>query len=317
MLFYFRYDTIKQAFYNDETGMKGKQFSDNNLWSYARPQGSANSDYGHIAINLLNDIQDNRANEDFTTVNPPRYKKFSTSVYDYNYMIKHKDMLAIGWDGKTDGLDSSNGWRIDRYPSKPLADDTWHRLEVKWTPKSDKTGDLTYIIYRQGHKGNRNVRSIYDTENDTESSEDILTYTISDLNVVDVFNVKSTADSVYWGFIGSTGGYKNNQAVQMLQLPRPYYKSGIRKVDKDDKDKLLENAKFELQVLNRGDWKTVEFKKADGLGTQDYVSTGVDNALIGVTTDLDETSLTYGTVTATQLLAGTYRWVEIQAPEGY
>ncbi|NQM55177.1 SpaH/EbpB family LPXTG-anchored major pilin [Streptococcus suis] len=301
------------TFYNDETGMKGKQFSDNDLWSYARPQGSDESNYGHIAINLLNDIQDNRANEDWETLQ--RYKKFSTSVYDYNYMIKHKDMLAVGWDGTITRLDEKNGWQIGKYPSKPLADDKWHRLEVKWTPKSATTGDLTYIIYRQGHNGYRNVSSIDDKSNDTESSNDILTYTISDLNVVDVFKVNSTADSVYWGFTGSTGGYQNNQAVQMLQLPVPYYKSGIRKVDQDGN--LVKNAKFQLQVLNGETWQPVVFQKAVGSETQDYVLTGVDNGLIGVTTDLEETSPTYGKVTATQLLAGTYRWVEIEAPEGY
>ena len=307
------------TFYNDETGLNGKQFSDNDLWSYARPQGSYNSNFGHIGINYLNNLQQNRANEDYTTLQPRRYKKFSTNVYDYNTMIKHSGMLAVGWDGTikelATKLDPDKGWQIDRYPSKPLADDTWHRLEVKWTPKSDTTGDLTYIIYRQGHSGNRNVSSIYDTSFDTQRKEDILTYTISDLNVVDVFKVNSTADSVYWGFSGSTGGYQNNQAVQMLQLPKPYYKSGIRKVDQDKK--LVKKAKFQLEVRNGGIWRPVEFQKVDGSGTQDHVLTGVDNGLIGVTTDLDETSPTYGTVTATQLLAGTYRWVEIQAPEGY
>ncbi|HEM3710677.1 TPA: SpaH/EbpB family LPXTG-anchored major pilin [Streptococcus suis] len=303
------------TFYNDETGLKGKQFSDNDLWSYARPQGGYNSNFGHIGINYLNNLQQNRANEDYTTVQPPRYKKFSTNVYDYNTMIKHSGMLAVGWDGTIkEELDADKGWQIDRYPSKPLADDMWHRLEVKWTPKSNTTGDLTYIIYRKGHSGNRNVSSIYDTSFDTQRKEDILTYTISDLNVVDVFKVNSTADSVYWGFSGSTGGYQNNQAVQMLQLPEPYYKSGIRKVDKDDGTPL--EAKFQLQVLKEGEWSPVEFKKADG-SIQNFVKTGVDNGLIGVTTDLDKASSTYGKVTATQLPKGTYRWVEIEAPEGY
>uniref|UniRef100_UPI0028A7C8A0 SpaH/EbpB family LPXTG-anchored major pilin n=1 Tax=Streptococcus parasuis TaxID=1501662 RepID=UPI0028A7C8A0 len=130
-----------------------------------------------------------------------------------------------------------------------------------------------------------------------------------------VFGVENINNTVYWGFTGSTGYYQNNQAVQMLQLPEPYYKSGIRKVDKDDGTPL--EAKFQLQVLKEGDWKTVEFKRADGLGTRDHVLTGVDNGLIGVTTDLDKASLTYGKVTATQLPKGTYRWVEIEAPEGY
>lgn len=300
------------TFYNDETGKNGKQFSDNDLWSYARPQGSANSDYGHIAINLLNDIQDNRANEDYTTVKPPRYKKFSTSVYDYNYMIKHKDMLAIGWDGKTNGLDPSNGWQIGPYPSRKLADNMWHRLEVSWEPTTETTGKLTYKIYRQGYTGKaRTLTSTTPTEFDGNSTID----KIVDIDVRTVFDVPDINNTVYWGFTGSTGGYQNNQAVQMLQLPVPYYKSGIRKVDQDGN--LVKNAKFQLQVQNGETWQPVVFQKAVGSETQDYVLTGVDNGLIGVTTDLEETSPTYGKVTATQLLAGTYRWVEIEAPEGY
>ncbi|HFI0931489.1 TPA: SpaH/EbpB family LPXTG-anchored major pilin [Streptococcus suis] len=307
------------TFYNDEKNLNGKQFTDTDLWKYIESggiiyvngkevrQGAPNTDYGHIAINYLNQMQENRANSDGPT---------------FDKVPKHAKMLSVGWYGAIDDqIDIREGWKVLSDPTKKLADDMWHRLEVKWTPKSDKTGDLTYIIYRQGHIGNRNVSSIYDTSNDTKSSNDILTYTISDLNVVNVFKVNSTADSVYWGFTGSTGGYKNNQAVQMLQLPEPYYKSGIRKVDKDDNNKLVKNAKFQLQVrqvLNGEEtWPPVEFKRADGLGTRDYVLTGVDNGLIGVTTDLDETSLTYGTVTATQLPKGTYRWVEIEAPEGY
>ncbi|HEM3671115.1 TPA: SpaH/EbpB family LPXTG-anchored major pilin [Streptococcus suis] len=314
------------TFYNDEKELGGKQFTDTDLWQYiesgipgganlnSKRQGTPNTDYGHIAINYLNDMQGNRANGTGKT---------------FDIVPKHAKMLSVGWDGEISedyfdneeipGLHYVNGWQVSKPPSLPssssrLADNLWHRLEVKWTPKSVKTGDLTYIIYRKGHKENRNVRSIDDTKNDTESSDDILTYTISDLDVVDVFKVNSTADSVYWGFSGSTGGFQNNQAVQMLQLPEAYYKSGIRKVDQDNK--LVEKAKFELQVLNGVDWETVKFKKADG-GTQDHVLTGVDNGLIGVTTDLDEASPTYGKVTATQLLKGTYRWKEEAPAEGY
>ncbi|HFU3854590.1 TPA: SpaH/EbpB family LPXTG-anchored major pilin [Streptococcus suis] len=294
------------TFYNDETGLNGKQFSDNDLWSYARPQGSNNSNFGHIGINYLNNLQQNRANEDYTTVQPPRYKKFSTDVYDYNTMIKHSGMLAVGWDGTITGLDPNNGWQIGTNPSKPLADNKWHRLEVKWKPTSSTKGNLTYLIYRDGHNDARNVYSIDDTSND---GSNVLTYTIENLDVLSVFDVSSTAESVYWGFSGSTGGFQNNQAVQMLQLPVPYYKSGIRKVDQDGN--LVKNAKFQLQVLNGETWQPVVFQKAVGSETQDYVLTGVDNGLIGVTTDLD------GTVTATQLPKGTYRWVEIEAPEGY
>lgn len=296
------------TFLNDEYKLNGRQFSDNDLWYFVDKtnrdggirQGTLNSSYGHIAINYLNEIQDNFANNTGKT---------------FNQVTKHKQMLSVGWYGAIDGLDITKGWNVISDPTKKLADNQWHRLEVKWTPKTATTGDLTYIIYRQGHKENRNVSSIYDTSFDTQGSEDILTYTISDLNVVDVFKVNSTADSVYWGFSGSTGGYQNNQAVQMLQLPKPYYKSGIRKVDQDGN--LVKNAKFQLEVRNGGIWQPVVFQKVDGSGTQDYVLTGVDNGLIGVITDLDETSSKYGTVTATQLPKGTYRWVEIEAPEGY
>lgn len=299
------------TFYNDEKGLGGKQFTDTDLWQYIESgipnvnynsvrQGTPNTEYGHIAINYLNQMQDNIANDTGQT---------------FDKVPKHEKMLSVGWDGAISHLDYQKGWQVSSNPTKKLADKNWHRLEVKWKPKSHTTGDLTYIIYRQGHEGDRNVSSIYDTSNDTKSIEDILTYTISDLNVKDVFGVTSTADSVYWGFTGSTGGFKNNQAVQMLQLPVPYYKSGIRKVDQDGN--LVKNAKFQLEVRNGEIWQPVVFQKADGLGTQDYVLTGVDNGLIGVTTDLEETSPTYGKVTATQLIKGTYRWVEVAPPEGY
>lgn len=295
------------TFYNDEINLNGRQFTDTDLWKYiesggviyvnGKPvrQGAPNTNYGHIAINYLNQMQDNIANSDGPT---------------FDKVPKHAKMLSVGWNGNVTGWSPTEGWRVTG-ATKKLADDMWHRLEVKWTPNpnSDKTGDLTYIIYRQGHKGYHNVSSIDDKSNDTESINDILTYTIKDLNVVNVFKVTSTADSVYWGFTGSTGGYQNNQAVQMLQLPVPYYKSGIRKVDQDGN--LVINAKFQLEVLNGVTWEKVEFQKADGSGPQYDVSTGVDNGLIGVTTDSD------GTVTATQLPKGTYRWVEIEAPEGY
>ncbi|MGC6552196.1 SpaH/EbpB family LPXTG-anchored major pilin [Streptococcus sp. VTCC 12905] len=319
------------TFYNDEKNLNGKQFTDTDLWHYIESgglliedgksvrQGAPNTNYGHIAINYLNDIQYNRANEDVTTVTPPRYKKFSKSVYEYNYMIKHNTMLAVGWDGgiEKDGdierLDSQNGWQVSTSnpPKTKLADNKWHRLEVKWEPTTSTTGKLTYKIYRQGHNGNRNVRSIYDTSNDGTSTID----KIVDIDVKKVFDVPDINNTVYWGFSGSTGYYQNNQAVQMLQLPAPYYKSGIRKVDQDGN--LVKKAKFQLQVLNGGTWQSVVFQKAVGSETQDYVLTGVDNGLIGVITDLEETSPTYGKVTATQLLKGTYRWVEIEAPEGY
>ncbi|HFI0678163.1 TPA: SpaH/EbpB family LPXTG-anchored major pilin [Streptococcus suis] len=292
------------------------QHTDNDLWQFVGQEGKPNfnlwhANFGHIGINYLNEIQNNYANDE---------KQFG---YESGRVIKHNTMLAVGWDGEISkslyegggipGLHYQNGWQVSKQPSKQLADNMWHRLEVKWEPTTLTRGKLTYKIYRQGYTGTaRTLTSIAPTEFDGNSTID----KVVDIDVNKVFGVENINNKVYWGFTGSTGYYQNNQAVQMLQLPEPYYKSGIRKVDKDD-GKLLEYAKFELQVLNGGDWKTVEFQKADGSGTQDFVSTGVDNRLIGVTTDLDEASPTYGTVTATQLLAGTYRWVEIQAPEGY
>lgn len=291
--------------HNDTT-----QHSDNDLWQFMRKsglygpgnngEGSPESNYGHIGINYLNELQNNVANNDG--------KQFG---YESGRVIKHNTMLAVGWDGGISRLDPQNGWQVSTSPKTKLADNKWHRLEVKWEPTNQTTGKLTYRIYQQGHTGNRNISDIYDTSKDGTA---VLEKTLT-VNVRNVFGVSDINNTVYWGFTGSTGYYQNNQAVQMLQLPVPYYKSGIRKVDQDGN--LVKNAKFQLEVLNGGIWQPVVFQKVDGSETQDYVLTGVDNGLIGVTTDLDEASPTYGKVTATQLLKGTYRWVEIEAPEGY
>lgn len=278
------------------------QHSDNDLWQFVgnEGEGSWNTNFGHIGINYLNELQNNNANNDG--------KQFG---YGSDQVIKHNTMLAVGWDGGISGLHPQNGWQVSTPPQTKLADNMWHRLEVKWEPTNQTTGELTYRIYQQGHTGNRNISDIYDTSKDGTA---VLEKTVT-VDVGTVFDVPNINNTVYWGFSGSTGYYQNNQAVQMLQLPVPYYKSGIRKVDQDGN--LVKNAKFQLEVLNGGIWQPVVFQKADGSGTQDYVLTGVDNGLIGVITDLEETSPTYGKVTATQLLAGTYRWVEIEAPEGY
>lgn len=281
------------------------QHSDNDLWKFVGDEGSSPSNLGHIGINYLNNLQDNRANEDFLTIN--KYKQFSTDTYSDSMMIKHSDMLSVGWDGTVTGFSPTEGWQAQvTGETQKLADDKWHRLEVSWVPTDQNTGKLTYKIYRQGYSGQaRAVTTLTPTIDDGNS---IIEKTL-DIDVKTVFGVKNIYNTVYWGFTGSTGYYQNNQAVQMLQLPVPYYKSGIRKVDQDGN--LVKNAEFQLQVQNGETWQPVVFQKADGLGTQDYVLTGVDNGLIGVTTDLD------GKVTATQLPKGTYRWVEIKAPEGY
>lgn len=286
------------------------QHSDNDLWKFAGKEGSWNSNFGHIGINYLNDLQDNRANEDLLTIF--KIKEFSKDTYNDFKMIKHRDMLSVGWNGNVTGFSPSEGWQAQvTGETQKLADGKWHRLEVKWEPTTLTTGKLTYKIYRQGHTGERNISDIYDTSKDGTA---VLEKTVT-VNVGNVFGVSDINNKVYWGFTGSTGYYQNNQAVQMLQLPKPYYKSGIRKVDQDGN--LVKNAKFQLEVRNGGIWQPVVFQKVDGSGTQDYVLTGVDNGLIGVITDLDETSSKYGTVTATQLLAGTYRWKEVAPPEGY
>ncbi|MBV1943441.1 SpaH/EbpB family LPXTG-anchored major pilin [Streptococcus parasuis] len=304
------------------------QHTDNDLWQFVGQEGKPNfnmwhANFGHIGINYLNEIQNNYANND--------WKQFG---YESGRVIKHNTMLAVGWYGEISellyegggipGLHYQNGWQFSNQPTsqptrQPLADNKWHRLEVKWEPTTLTTGKLTYKIYRQGYTGEaRKLTSMTPTIYDGNSTID----KVVDIDVKKVFGVENINNTVYWGFTGSTGYYQNNQAVQMLQLPEPYYKSGIRKVDKDDRNKLVKYAKFQLRVLKVIDgketWPPVEFKMADGSGrTQDYVLTGVDNGLIGVTTDLVEKSPTYGKVTATKLPKGTYQWVEIQAPEGY
>lgn len=298
------------TFYNDNNTT---QHSDNDLTSFGSTfiiddEGHENTKYGHIAINILNDFKDNRANR---------------NVEPHKTTDKHKIKLSLGWNGEVLDKDKTfpYWWIIDKWPTTNLANGKWHRLEVKWTPNLvSNTGILNYKIYRQGHEGSRNISHSYDV---TKDGTDVITYDVvigspdptDAYSLQNIFGVNDLNNSVYWGFSGSTGGFLNNQAVQMLQLPAPYYKSGIRKVDQDGN--LVKKAKFQLQVLNGGTWQPVVFQKAVGSGTQDYVLTGVDNGLIGVITDLEETSPTYGKVTATQLLKGTYRWVEIEAPEGY
>ena len=287
------------TFYNDNNTT---QHSDNDLTYIIYNESHVNTQHGHIAINILNDFKNNRANQNWE---PNKTTN------------KHKIKLSLGWNGEVSEKTNPYIWKISKWPTTNLADGKWHRLEVKWTPNLvTNTGNLNYKIYRQGHEGSRNI---YKSDDVTKDGTDVITYDVAigspEYSLQHVFGVDNLNNSVYWGFSGSTGGFLNNQAVQMLQLPVPYYKSAIRKVDQDGN--LVKNAKFQLQVLNGGTWQPVVFQKAVGPGTQDYVLTGVDNGLIGVTTDLEGTSPTYGTVTATQLPKGTYRWVEIAPPEGY
>ncbi|HFH9939104.1 TPA: SpaH/EbpB family LPXTG-anchored major pilin [Streptococcus suis] len=307
------------TFYNHDSTF---QHTDNDLWQFVRDKESSNPNLGHIGINYLNELQYDKANID-------EGRQFG---YENGRVIKHNTMLAVGWDGKISnllyegggipGLDYQKGWQVSNQPRKPLADGKWHRLEVKWTPKTDSTGDLTYIIYRQGHKGNRNVRSIDDKDNDTESSDDILTYTISDLNVVNVFKVKSTADSVYWGFTGSTGYYQNNQAVQMLQLPEAYYTAELSKVDDTEDRNLVSGARFQIEKKDEnGNWedengnpRVQQFYDPKTSTYVDTLETGTQDMEIGVYVGVFQS---LGKIKLTQLTEGTYRWKEVAPAEGY
>ncbi|HFI0536640.1 TPA: SpaH/EbpB family LPXTG-anchored major pilin [Streptococcus suis] len=293
------------TFLNDEYLLNGKQFSDNDLWDFVNRtnrdggirQGTLNSSYGHIAINYLNKIQDNLANNTGLT---------------FDQVTKHEQMLSVGWDGAISHLDYQKGWQVSSIPTKKLADNQWHRLEVIWTPKTDTTGDLTYKIYRNGHQGYQNISTI---ENTYYDGSDILSYTISDLNVVNVFAVNSTADSVYWGFSGSTGGFQNNQAVQMLQLPVNYYTAELSKVDQDNNP--VSDAVFHLEKKNEttGDWEVQEFYNPKNGQYVKQLMTGTQQDMeIGVYSGVFQS---LGKIKLTQLTSGTYRWREIAPPAGY
>ncbi|HFH9925887.1 TPA: SpaH/EbpB family LPXTG-anchored major pilin [Streptococcus suis] len=298
------------TFYNDEKELGGKQFTDTDLWQYIESgipnvndksvrQGTPNTEYGHIAINYLNEMQDNRANGTGET---------------FDIVPKHAKMLSVGWDGVISHLDYQKGWQLvdGSTPEKKLADNMWHRLEVIWTPtpNSSTTGDLTYLIYRDGHNGARNVDSIEDTTND---GSNVLTYTIENLDVVDVFKVNSTADSVYWGFSGSTGGFQNNQAVQMLQLPVNYYTAELSKVDQGGKP--VSGARFKIEKKDEnGNWIVQQFYDPVTSGYVDTLETGTQDEEIGVYVGVFQS---LGKIKLTQLTEGTYRWKEVAPPAGY
>lgn len=283
------------------------QHSDNDLWQFVGSEGSSNSNLGHIGINYLNNLQDNKANEDFLTIN--KYKKFSTDTYSDTTMIKHSDMLSVGWNGNVTGLSPDNGWQVTGATQK-LADDKWHRLEVKWEPTTSTTGKLTCKIYRQGHKENRNVSSIYDTSNDGTSTID----KVVDIDVYKVFGVQNINNTVFWGFTGSTGYYQNNQAVQMLQLPVNYYTAELSKVDQEGKP--VSGARFQIEKKNEttSKWDVQKFydPNSNRYVTDLYTGDQKDELEIygGVIQSL-------GKIKLTQLTYGKYRWTEISAPDGY
>ncbi|HEM3615822.1 TPA: SpaH/EbpB family LPXTG-anchored major pilin [Streptococcus suis] len=302
--------------HNDTT-----QHSDNDLWQFMQKsglygpgkngEGSPESNYGHIGINYLKDLQDNRANEDFLTIN--KYKQFSTDTYSNNTMIKHRDMLSVGWNGNVTGLDPTYGWQVPpNQQIQKLADGMWHRLEVKWEPTTSTTGKLTYKIYRQGYNGTaRTLTSIAPTEFDGNSTIDKDVY----INVSEVFGVSDINNKVYWGFTGSTGYYQNNQAVQMLQLPEAYYQSEILKKDQDGN--LVSGAVFELEKWNEttSRWDVQEFyNPKNGQYVRQLMTGSQQDMEIGVYSGVFQS---LGKIKLTQLTKGTYRWKEVAPPEGY
>ncbi|MDG4512119.1 SpaH/EbpB family LPXTG-anchored major pilin [Streptococcus suis] len=204
------------------------QHSDNDLTSTINklppvkyPENHVNTQHGHIAINLLNDFKDNKANYEDTTTN------------------KHKVKLSLGWDGELSKDDKTNPhtWvNPPDWPKTNLADGLWHRLEVTWTPDLvTNTGILNYKIYKKGHEGSGNISDINDRRFDGDK---VIDYTVAigspGYRLKDVFGFGEEEEnlnhSVYWGFTGSTGGFLNNQAVQMLQLPVPYFELTLEKL---------------------------------------------------------------------------------------
>lgn len=120
-------------------------------------------------------------------------------------------------------------------------------FRVTWTPDTaTNTGKLNYTIYKQGHQGSRNISY---SDNTTYDGTDFISYDVAigspEYSLQRVFGVNDLNNSVYWGFSGSTGGFLNNQAVQMVQLPISYYEAELRKEDQEGD--LITDATFNLE----------------------------------------------------------------------
>ncbi|HFI0861495.1 TPA: SpaH/EbpB family LPXTG-anchored major pilin [Streptococcus suis] len=289
------------TFYNDNDTT---QHSDNDLTSIIYKESHENTRYGHIAINILNDFKNNRANQNWE---PDKTKN------------KHKIKLSLGWNGEVSEKTNPYSWNISRWPNYDsiLADGKWHRLEVTWTPDLvTNTGNLNYKIYKQGHDGSRNISHSNDV---TKDGTDVITYDVAigspDYPLKHVFGVEDLNNSVYWGFSGSTGGFLNNQAVQMLQLPEAYYQSEILKKDQDRN--LVSGAVFELEKWNEttGDWDVQKFyNPKNGQYVRQLMTGSQQDMEIGVYSGVFQS---LGKIKLTQLTKGTYRWKEVAPPEGY
>ncbi|HFU4366960.1 TPA: SpaH/EbpB family LPXTG-anchored major pilin [Streptococcus suis] len=304
------------TYYNDNDTT---QHSDNDLTYHIIPEkwkgnvrygdeGHEDTKYGHIAINLLNDFKDNKANRN---EEPNRTTN------------KHKVKLSLGWDGEVSEKTNQYSWKMSNWPNtKPstnLADGKWHRLEVKWTPDLEtNTGILNYKIYKKGHEGSGNISHSNDVKWD---GTDFINYDVAigspdptdAYSLRNVFGVDNLNNSVYWGFSGSTGGFLNNQAVQMLQLPEAYYQSEILK--KDQNGNLVSGAVFELEKWNEttSHWDVQEFYNPKNGQSVRQLMTGSQQE-IGVYSGVFQS---LGKIKLTQLTKGTYRWKEVAPPEGY
>lgn len=285
------------TFYNDNDT---SQHSDNDLTSIIYNENHDNTQYGHIAINILNDFKDNRANRN---VEPDKTTN------------KHKIKLSLGWNGEVSEKTNPYTWKISNWPNTNLADGLWHRLEVTWTPNIDtNTGNLNYTIYKQGHEGSRNIAYSDDRSKDGKGkiSYDVPIGT-GDYSLEKVFGISNLNNTVYWGFSGSTGGQLNNQAVQMVQLPINYYTSEINKKDQDGNP--VSDALFQLEKLDEtGNWIVQQFYNPKSLSYVDTLATGTQDMEMGVYGGVFQS---LGKIKVTQLIEGTYRWKEIAAPEGY
>ncbi|HFU3803262.1 TPA: SpaH/EbpB family LPXTG-anchored major pilin [Streptococcus suis] len=285
------------TFYNDNDTT---QHSDNDLTSIIYNENHVNTQYGHIAINILNDFKNNRANRN---VEPDKKTN------------KHNIKLSLGWDGEVSEKTNPYTWNLSNWPKTNLADGKWHRLEVTWTPDTaTNTGNLNYKIYKQGHEGSRNIEYSNDTSKD---GIDAISYDVAigspEYSLQRVFGVNDLNNSVYWGFSGSTGGFLNNQAVQMVQLPINYYTSEINKKDQDGNP--VSGALFQLEKKDEtGDWVVQQFYNPETLSYVDTLATGTQDMEIGVYGGVFQS---LGKIKVTQLIEGTYRWKEIAAPEGY
>ncbi|HFH9833793.1 TPA: SpaH/EbpB family LPXTG-anchored major pilin [Streptococcus suis] len=295
------------TFYNDNNTT---QHSDNDLTSFdstviINNESHENTRFGHIAINILNDFKDNRANRN---VEPDKKTN------------KHKIKLSLGWDGEVSDKTFPYWWKISKWPTtnSKLADGKWHRLEVTWTPNLvTNTGNLNYKIYKQGHEGSRNISQSNDV---TYDGTEVISYDVpigtGDYSLEKVFGVSNLNNTVYWGFSGSTGGFLNNQAVQMMQLPVNYYTAELSKVDQDGNP--VSGARFQIEKKNEttGDWEVQKFYNPDPEtpGYVDTLETGTQDEEIGVYVGVFQS---LGKIKLTQLTEGTYRWKEVAPPEGY